>query len=401
MSREGYKVFSEGRLAGLTLKNRLVRSATHEASMTEDGKVTDAILKLYRELALGGVGMIITGHMAVAPQGKASPLQTCIWDDSYIKEIAAIADAVHSCDNGCKILAQVSHGGRQVFHENDIAECVGPSPVPCPILKKRPRELSDQEIRELIAGFVKTIVRVKKAGFDGVQLHAAHGYLLSSFLSPYTNRRDDQYGGPPANRAAIIREIVSHARKEVGDFPILAKINGEDSVPGGTDIDNFPALAAEIEKAGIDAIEVSGGIWDCLARSEEELGFLPVPIPESRTRINSPEKQSYFLKYAEKLELKIPVILVGGNRNIELLEKIIDQGAIDFFSMARPLISEPGLPGRWLRGTGGEKADCVSCSSCLLIAGSGETTACMLKQNKLKQKISKSLAPYLWRMFFK
>ena len=151
---------------------------------------------------------------------------------------------------------------------------------------------------------------------------------------------------------------------------------------------------------GFDAIEVSGGIWDCLARSEKELGFFPLPIPESRTRINSLEKQSYYVAAAEKVTLGIPLIVVGGHRNIESLEEIANRGKIDFFSMSRPLISEPDLPNRWLEGVGSEKADCVSCNSCLLEVKS-KPLKCVLKQSKVKQKIIKNLVPHMWKLIVK
>lgn len=250
MSRQAYAVFSEGIIARMKIKNRLVRSATYEAAMTKDGRTSDKIFTLYKDLAEGGVGMIITGHMAVLPQGKGTPRQTSINADTFIPEIARIADVVHRYGQGCKIVAQLSHTGRQVMqwavkHENVSAEVVGPSAVPSPLLRMQARALSLEEIQQVIQAFVDAIVRVQKAGYDGAQLHAAHGYLLSSFLSPYTNRRTDQYGGSLSNRVRIIREIVTRARMQAGDFPILIKINCDDHVKGGIDIDSFPELGGD------------------------------------------------------------------------------------------------------------------------------------------------------------
>jgi 2,4-dienoyl-CoA reductase-like NADH-dependent reductase (Old Yellow Enzyme family) len=169
-------------------------------------------------------------------------------------------------------------------------------------------------------------------------------------------------------------------------------MNGTDYLDGGTDMDTFPELAKEVERAGIDAIEVSGGMWDCLVRSEDELGFRPVPAPESHTRIKNPDKQSYFLKYAESLDLDIPVILVGGNRDIERLEAIVSKGKVDFIALCRPLISEPDLPNRWLEGRGGPGTDCISCNSCLyeMLVHPGRPepgpVRCILKNEKHKVK---------------
>jgi 2,4-dienoyl-CoA reductase-like NADH-dependent reductase (Old Yellow Enzyme family) len=400
MRRDGYKVFSEGRIAHLVVKNRLIRSATYEGGMTDNGRVTAEILSLYGSLAEGGVGTIITGHMAVGRKGKANDRQICIYDDTYIPEIARIAEVVHASGRDCKIVAQLNYAGRQVMHDNTVAECVGPSDVPSPILRKQARELTADEIQSIVNCYVDAIARVKKAGYDGVQLHAAHGYLLSSFLSPYTNRRHDQYGGSNEKRVAILKEIITKARESVDRFPMLIKMNCTDHVAGGIDIETFPEIAKEVSALGFDAIEVSGGMWDCLIRSEKELGFFPLPIPEARTRISSLDKQSYFVQYAEKLGLHIPVIVVGGHRNIEKLEEIISGGTVDFFALSRPLISEPDLPNRWLEGRGSEKADCVSCNSCLLEL-KFKPLKCVLKQNQLKQNIVKNLVPHTWKLIFK
>jgi 2,4-dienoyl-CoA reductase-like NADH-dependent reductase (Old Yellow Enzyme family) len=242
---------------------------------------------------------------------------------------------------------------------------VGPSDVPSPFRGTKLKPLSTKQIQAIVHCFIQAVAGVKDDGFDGVQLHAAHGGLLSRFLSPYTNRREDEYGGSAENRARIIGEIVAGARRLVGDFPILIKMNCTDYVEGGTDIATFPVLAKAIQDSGVDAIEISGGMWDCLIRPEEELGFRPVPAPESHTRIQNPEKQNYFLPYAEKTKLDIPLILVGGNRDVEQLEEIIRQGKVDFFALCRPLISEPDLPKRWLEGRGRSGTDCVSCNACI------------------------------------
>lgn len=391
--RDGYKVFAQGNIANLSLKNRLVRSATYEAAMTEEGKATEGMLTLYKDLAEGGVGMIITCIMAVMPEGRSVQKQTFIWDDSFIDEIAGIADVVHGSGNGCKIMAQLAHCGRQSLLD---IECVGPSALASPLPGKRVRALSAQEVRHIIKCFSEAIARVKKAGFDGVQLHGAHGYLLSSFLSPYTNHRTDHFGGSVKNRVNIIREIVSCAKEMVGDFPLLIKMNCDDFVEGGITMDNFPELAMEVEKAAVDAIELSGCMWDTLSRSEKELGFVPIPLPEARTRISTRDKQSYFQPYAEKLNLSVPIIVVGGNKNIEHMEQIMSEDKCEFLSMCRPFICEPDLPNRWLEGRGGPQSECISCNICLL-AKEGPVH-CPVKRDKLKRDDIDRMTPYLWRI---
>jgi len=356
--RDRYTIFSKGEIGNLALSNRLVRSATGDPSILVGRKMSDEVLNLYRELAVGGVGLIITGGLLVYRErmlGEDTGKSTYTYEDLQIVGIERLADVVHRSRPDCKIVAQL---------EADYVNA-GPSEISSPFSQEKVRPFSVEEIRLMVDCFVEAIVRMKDAGFDGVQLNGAHGGLLSCFLSPYTNRRTDEYGGSIRNRARIVREIIAQARAKVGNWPILIKVNCTDDIEGGIDIDTFPDLAEEVQTIGIDAIEISGGMRDCLVRSEAELGFRPVPSPDAHTRIGRPEKQSYFLKYAERLNLNIPVILVGGNRDIERLEEIVRQGKVDFVALCRPLIREPDLPNRWLEGRGGKTTKCISCNSCI------------------------------------
>ncbi len=359
MTRGHYTLFSPGRIGRLMLKNRLVRSATWDPCILPERRMTAEVVDVYRELAMGGVGLIITGGLPVASKGKpfADSPDTLLYlyDDLSVEGIPRLVQAVHQAAPDCKIVAQLETG-----HLGKA-----PSAIPSPFGDDPLEPFTGEEIRAITASFVQAIIAARADGFDGVQLHAAHGGFLSRFLSPYSNRRTDEYGGSVHNRARIVREIVRGAREEVGDFPILIKMNGTDYVEGGIDRDNLPALAQEIEAAGVDAVEVSGGMWDCLVRSEAELGFRPGPSPEAHTRIARPEQQSYFLPYAEALDLSIPIILVGGNRDVERVEAILRGGTVDFIGLCRPLISEPDLPLRWLEGLGKSGTDCISCNACL------------------------------------
>ena len=358
MRRDTHKIFSEGKIGELSLPNRLIRSATWDPSIVFNRKMNEDVLGVYRELAAGGVGLIITGGLTVYRHvfpGEEAKKERFTFDELQVEGIHKLAQAAHKSGTGCKIIAQLEVGYLEA----------GPSELSSPFDESGSRALTVQEIHEIINSFVAAIVQIKAAGFDGVQLHAAHGGLLSRFLSPYTNRRDDLYGGTLKKCVQIVSAIVSLARAQVGSYPILIKMNATDYLPGGIDIHSFPELAKEIERIGVDAIEVSGGMWECLVRSEEELGFRPVPAPESHTRIRRAERQSYFLEYARQLALDIPVILVGGNRDVERLEAILRRDEADFIALCRPLIREPDLPNRWREGRGSSAAECVSCNSCL------------------------------------
>jgi len=393
--RNHYKIFSDGSIAGLTTSNRLIRSATWDPSILITRQMTEDVLNLYRDLALGGVGVIITGGFPIyrerfPEENSGQPFR--LYADLRVNGLEKMAGIIHQAKTDCKVFSQLEVGYLNV----------GPSSISSPFSYEQVRELTRGEIEQIIACFVDAIADMQNAGFDGVQLHAAHGGLLSCFLSPYTNLREDDFGGTPKKRSKIIREIITRARGQVDEFPILIKMNCTDYLVGGVDIDNFPALAQEIVHAGVDAIEISGGMWECLFRPEEELGFRPVPAPESHTRIQKPERQSYFLKYAERLDLPIPVILVGGNRDIEKLEAILQDGKVDFIALCRPFIREPDLPNRWKAGIGTHIPECVSCNSCIYAMsvhpGQPEPglVTCICKTDKQQhQKAQKWLAT--WR----
>lgn len=381
MRRDHYSLFSPFAIGPLKLSNRLVRSATWDPSILKKRAMTDGVLELYTGVAKGGPGLIITGDFSVLPDRFFDqPARHITYQDVRIDGYARLAEVVHRAAPGCRIIAQVS------------AEYpgVGPSDVPSPFSTDGTRPLSTPEVRQIAECFAVAIAGLREDGFDGVQLHAAHGGMLSRFLSTYSNRRDDEYGGTTANRVRIIREIVSAARDRVGDWPILIKMNSTDYLDGGIDAASLRAVATEVKLAGVDAIEFSGGIWDCLARPEAELGFRPVPAPKSHTNIARPDSQSYFLPLVERLNLGIPRILVGGNRNVERLEHIVREGKAELISLCRPLICEPDLPRRWLEGRGSSDADCVSCNSCLyemytsLDKGQPVVASCVFKRDRGK-----------------
>jgi 2,4-dienoyl-CoA reductase-like NADH-dependent reductase (Old Yellow Enzyme family) len=360
--RSGYRIFSRGEIAGLPLKNRLVRSATYENAASE-GIMTPAGLEIFRSLASGGVGLIITGAIPVSAAGRLNNFGLMANDDGQIANLRLVVRTVRDVATDCKVIAQLVHGGPNLR----TGPPVGASAKPWGASEPVPRALTTGEVEQIVSEFARAGLRTKEAGFDGIQLHAAHGYLLSSFLSPYSNQRTDKYGGSAERRVRIIREIVDETRKTVGpDFPILIKMNSEEQVEGGISPESFSGIARRVENAGIQALEISGD-------------------NPCRTDIAAPDRQSYYLKQAQSLSTNLPVILTGGNRSVERLEGICNRGGANFIGLARPLLREPDLPKRWLEGRGTEGVACISCNRCInaLIAGlTGEdagVTRCRLK----------------------
>ena len=354
-ARSHYKLFSKGKIGNLQIKNRLAKAATATAATTDDCTFLSGGVDMYRNWSKGGAGLIITGHMTVAPIPKGTfvfgHVLTCVYDDKSIQQISKIADAVHTANSDCKVIAQINHIGM-----TSTTNPVAPSsvPWPFPFITKEPHALSSSEVQEIISLFVAAAKRAKEAGFDGVELHGSHGFLLNTFLSPYTNKRTDQYGDSMQNRVRIIGEIVDRIKTAYPNFPVFIKASCTDAVGDeGININNFPQLADELAKTGIDAIEISGN-------------------DTTRTDLKDPEKQSYYTMYAEKLNVDIPVILTGGNKSIDIMEKICKGGKVDYFGLARPLIREPNLPNHWLEDINKVECDCISCNKCAEYLFSGK-----------------------------
>jgi len=354
--RDTLKVFNAKKIGGMLIKNRFVRSATYEGMASEDGNVTDKLVELYKNLAEGGTGLIITGYIYVQHVGKGAPYMTGIDRDDFILGLKRITGAVHKYGNGCKVAVQLVHCGRQT---SLVETPLAPSAVFEPVINKMPRAMTIEEIEETIEAFAEAARRAKGAGFDAVQLHGAHGYLLSEFLSPYTNRRTDEYGGNIENRMKIVEDIYSRTMEKVGkDFPILIKMNVSDFLEGGIDLIESRKIAERLSNLGIAAIETSGGMFETREYNKN--------LTASRTKIRSKDKEAYFLPYAREIKkvINIPLILVGGIRSLEVIEKILAEGSADFISLSRPLIREPDLPNKWLKKRDKFTADCISCNAC-------------------------------------
>ncbi len=364
-------------LCGLTLSNRFVRSATWEGMATEDGRVTPKLIDTLAALAHGGVGLIISGHTYVAKIGQASVLQTGIYDDSLVDGLKTMTDAVHAA--GGKIIAQLAHAGTFAFEKAIDGPPLAVSSFDG--LAKTPRaELTVEAITELTNQFAAAAKRARAAGFDGIQLHSGHGYLLSQFLSPWFNRRTDSYGGDVENRARVHLEIIRAIREAVGrDFPLLIKMNGEDFSEGGLTVADSIEAARLMVAAGLDAIELSGGILTSKKRSP------------SRPNINAPEKEAYFQETARefKKRLDVPLILVGGIRSPQVAETLLASGTADFFSMSRPLIREPDLVNRWKSGDL-SPARCISDNLCFRPGMLGKGIFCETLERESKKNKAES-----------
>ena len=362
-------MFQAGNIGGMEIKNRIVRSATYEGMGTTDGGVTEELVTMNEELAAGEVGLIIAGFSYVMPNGKGAPFMTAMHDDDYIPGFRKIAQAVHGA--GGKICAQIAHCGRKTSPEIIGGETpMGPSPVPYSTTNITPREMTEDDIKQTIEAFGQAARRVKESGFDAVQLHCAHGYLLSAFISPYANRRTDQYGGSEENRARMLLETYRSVRQAVGsDYPVLIKINAEDLLEDGLTLKQSAQIARKLSEEGIDAIEISAGGAEGNVRS-------------AKTKINTPEKEAYLLPYAREFRKhtgSVPLILVGGMRSPQIIENVLEEGCVDFISVCRPLIREPYLTKKWKSGDL-DTADCISCNLCYSKVWSGPTYCHPLKK---------------------
>ena len=345
-------LFDQTTINGMTLQNRLVRSATWEGMCDADGRPTERLFDCYRNLARGRVGLIISGYTFVRPDGRQLPGKMGIHTDDFAPEMKFLTKAVH--DEGGKICIQLVHAGGETDSANAGRQPLAPSAVQVDQFPEVPQELSRENIAEIVVAFGEAARRAKAFGFDAIQLHGAHGYLINQFLSPLTNRRTDKYGGSIENRCRFLLEVYRTVRKTAGnDYPVMIKLNGDDFVEGGLVIEDAVYAAKILDKEGIDAIEVSGGTPASGNQS---------PV---RTEIEEPEQEAYNLPLARRIKdaVKCPVMVVGGFRSYEVAQRTIENEGIDYIAMARPFIREPGLALRWKQGDT-SPALCISCNSC-------------------------------------
>ena len=365
-------LFEPTKIKNMDLRNRFVRSATYDGC-ADKNYVTEKQMSLYTSLAGGGVGLIITGITYVHDNGHISKFQNSISSDEFIPGLKQLTAAVHH--RGAKIAVQLFHAGREArFPKPGDRIPMGPSFLEVdPYFKADYRAMTESEIWEVIRAFGDGARRAKEAGFDAVQIHGAHAYLLSQFLSPYTNRRRDEWGGSLENRLRIHREICNDTRLKVGeDFPVLIKIGVQDGFPGGLEFTEGMLAAKYLAESGYDGLEISQGLR---GPSEEDTEF--------RTRINVLEHEAYFRNWCRQIknQVEVPVLMVGGLRTFTLMEEIIQDEEADFISLSRPLIREPNIINDWKRGDH-HRAKCISCNECFESLIKGKTLECVRLKGK-------------------
>jgi 2,4-dienoyl-CoA reductase-like NADH-dependent reductase (Old Yellow Enzyme family) len=358
-------LFKESKINNIQLKSRFIRSATWLGIANLDGTCTPANISWLLPVARSGVGLFISEMLYVSTDGICMPGFAGISDDRHLPGLKRMTDFVHRA--GCRIVAQLNHGGLMSIPALTGNIPAGPSMLETPE-GMTGREMTIEDIESVIVQFAEAAKRSVAAGFDGVQVHTAHGYLLNQFLSPFFNKRSDEYGGILENRSRLLLRVVNAVRGSIGpDKALLVKINSDDLIPGGFSTGEMIKVAVMLEDAGIDAIEISGGTASAFLMGDPE---------------NSPgprlKKHVYYRDAAMTLRKKvsIPVILVGGIRTFEEAEDVIKSGVADYISLSRPLIREPDLISKWRSGNM-KTSECISEGACLFEGLQGRGVHCI------------------------
>lgn len=356
-------LFQKGKIGALTLKNRIVMPAMGVSMAEPDGRANEHIIRYYEERAKGGVGLIITEITRVEPvYGTAIPNQLGAYDGYQVPHLERLAERVHKY--GTKILMQLQHPGRE--NKSSMIggkQIVAPSPVMCKVTNEMPRGLTTQECQDIMKAFVKGAVIAKTAGFDGVELHAAHGYLLNEFLSPYTNKRTDRYGGSFANRIRILEEMISAIRHLCGSgFVISVRVSADEFVEGGLKLEDSIKIARTLESFGIDVINVSSGIYESSTTIIEPASY--------------PQGWKKHLAQTIRSNVKIPVIAVNNIKEPDVAEKLLEDGVCDFVALGRALLADP----EWCKKAKEERAPeinpCIGCLYCFASLSDGGHIKC-------------------------
>lgn len=350
---EKMELFQPITIGSMVCKNRILRSATWEALSDRDGYMSEKQYAIYRELAKNGVGLICTGYARVCKEEYPNAGMMGIYDDSLIPQYQKLTDMVHQY--GAAVMMQIAYGGTKTTYETEGRTIFAPGAIPerSTGLAGAPMTVSD--IRDLVERYGDAAERVKKAGFDAVEIHGGHSYLLNQFLSPYYNDRKDAYGGSPENRYRIVDEIIKAIRKKVGGgYPIAIKITCSDFFENGLSFRETLDICKMLERSGIDMIEVSGNIH---GKAQKMTG----QVFDGHTI----RKGGYFYEYAREIAeaVSVPVYVTGGFSDPAIMEQYLKESAVKGFGLSRALLCEPDLVGRWLAGDT-TAAKCLHCSKC-------------------------------------
>lgn len=318
-------LFDPIEIKGLRLKNRLVMAPMATGMATPEGEVTDRHIKHYSTRATGGVGLIILEHTYVLKNGKLSPGQLGLYADGLIHGLNRLTQAIHK--EGAKVIVQLTHAGAKTNSSMIAEQPIGPSNVAPPDSKESPRPLTREEIKSIAVAFGEAARRAMEAGCDAVELHGAHGFLIGQFLSPYTNRRDDAYGGNLEGRLRFPAEVIMQVRAKLeSKVPVFYRFGADDMVEGGLTPGEAKLAAPLLERAEVDVLDISGGLGGGGSDRYSDQGYF-VPLAQSIRE-----------------SVKIPVIGVGNITEAEYADRIIREGRVDLVALGRKLLSDPDFP---------------------------------------------------------
>jgi len=344
------RLFQPISLNSLKLKNRILMPTLDPGFAGEGGKVNQRLIDYFVRRARGGVSFIMVGPAVFDPRGVGGTFEYRLYLDGVLEGLSRLVEAIHHC--GVPVGLQLHHAGRQANPLLIEGSAVAPSAIPCPVRKTTPRALTIPEIEGIVNQYGIYARKVKEIGFDAVEIHGSHGYLIAEFLSPFANSRTDQYGGSLANRTRFAQEVIREVRRSIGNrFPVLFRIAGEEHVPGGLTKEETPLIAKLVEDAGVDAIDVSAGnYWTA------EWIVPPMTLPQG---CNVPAAE------AIKRKVGIPVVVAGRINGPELAEQILKEGKADIIAMARGLVADPDLPQKAQEGRTEEIRRCIACNVCI------------------------------------
>lgn len=359
-------LFSPGRIGSLVLPNRIVFAATSSELADKDGFIGDDLVEYYAERARGGTGLIVIEATYVEQEGKRLHHNAMLHDDCFIPGFRRVVEAVHA--EGSKIAVQLNHGGRESIPHVSGSIPLAPSPIPSQFTGVGdaviPKELTAGEIDRIVERFAEAARRSRDAGFDAVELHGAHGYLIGEFLSPDSNKREDEYGGSVRGRAYFCVRLIRAIKARLGnDYPVIVRMNGRDHVKHGLELDDAVEMAAMFEAAGADSISVSGGV-------HASRPYMVVP--------GMSVDRGCYVGYGDAVRrrVKVPVMVVGRINTPELAEQILSDGLADFICLSRALIADPHFPAKARTGRAETIAPCIACNECIATVHRHKGLAC-------------------------